>query len=549
MYRERDAPEVRAVRPSSMLSEDDTRALLQKRLALVFTVLAGVAAFYVASHAFTSVVAARGATAPPRVAHATLVVGVGNGLLAWRCRRGRRSLVELHTLDAAATAFTCWMVAGLLTQVRPANEASVSLQLSVTYVLLSRAVLLPSSGRRTLAIAALSLIPGGVVATWLRIDALERAASIGDWLQHAWVVFRNLGVTAFLATLTSQVIYGLQKQVRESARVGQYVLREKLGEGGMGVVYRATHALLRRDTAVKLLLPDRLGAASLLRFEREVKLTAQLTHPNTVAIFDYGRTPDGVFYYAMEYLEGGDLEQLVSYTGPLEPARVVFILEQACRALSEAHALGLIHRDVKPGNVLLCERGREGDIAKILDFGLVLNLNAAGDARLTQSTALTGTPLYMAPESITSPGEIDARSDLYSLGAVAYFLLVGRPPFTGASLVEVCAAHVHRPAEAPSGQRNGVPHALDAIILRCLAKRPEDRFRDADELGAALRAVAAEGHDAWNAELAAAWWQTHRRSFREHGEARRRARISPTAPTVADSSGRIRIDFEQRGDA
>jgi eukaryotic-like serine/threonine-protein kinase len=526
------------------LSDDDTRGVLQTRLALVFTVLSGVALFYALSYVVSVLLSDAGPTAPPHVPFVTLAIGVGNGLLALRCRRGRRSLSELRTLDAGSTSLTCWMIAGQLAQIRPANEASISLQLSMTYVLMARAVLLPSSGRRTLLICAVALVPSGLLATWLRVDALGRAAGSRDWLLQGWVVFRNFGVTAFLATLASQVIYGLRKQVRESARVGQYVLRAKLGEGGMGAVYRATHALLRRDTAVKLLLPSRLGAESVTRFEREVKLTAQLTHPNTVAVFDYGRTPDGVFYYAMEHLEGGNLEELVSYAGPLSPARVVWILEQVCRALSEAHALGMIHRDVKPSNVLLCERGREGDVAKILDFGLVKDLNASDDARLTQNQALTGTPLYLSPESIASPDAVGAQSDIYSLGAVAHFLLVGAPPFAGATVVEVCAAHLHVPAVAPSQCRPGVSPVLDAVILRCLEKQPNARFRSAHELrDALLRHV---GEDTWNAERAARWWQTHRDGFRAHCDARRRVQKSASDRSIAESDEKMRIDFQQR---
>ena len=210
-----------------------------------------------------------------------------------------------------------------------ANEASISLLLGLTYVMMARALLLPSSAARTLLVCVLAVLPGGLVATWLRVAGLGYPARTNDWISHGYVVLRNCAVITFLAVLASSVIYGLRRRVREIARVGQYVLREKVGVGGMGVVYRATHALLRRDTAVKLLLPDRISPHGLLRFEREVKLTALLTHQNTVSVFDYGRTPDGVFYYAMEFLEGGDLDQLVAYAGPLEPARAIWILERS----------------------------------------------------------------------------------------------------------------------------------------------------------------------------------------------------------------------------
>jgi serine/threonine-protein kinase len=305
----------------------------------------------------------------------------------------------------------------------------------------------------------------------------------------------------------------------------------------MGAVYRATHALLRRDTAVKVLLPGRVGDHGMMRFEREVKLTAQLTHPSTVANFDYGRTPDGVFYYAMEYLEGGDLEQLVEYRGPLPVARVVWILEQVCRALAEAHALGLIHRDVKPSNVLLCERGGEGDVAKIVDFGLVKDLRAGGDAAQTHDGALTGTPLYIAPESISAPDTVDARADLYSLGALAYFLLVGEPVFQGDNIVGVCAAHLHTPAPRASARRSEVGPELDAVLLRCLEKQPSARYASALELRAAL--LACPLPERWGAAEASAWWAEHRQGFGEFCAATRKARLgssarSPGAPIVVD---------------
>jgi serine/threonine-protein kinase len=313
----------------------------------------------------------------------------------------------------------------------------------------------------------------------------------------------------------------------------------------MGVVYRATHALLRRDTAVKLLLPTRISAASIARFEREVKLTAQLTHPNTVAILDYGRTPDGVFYYAMEYLEGGDLEQAISYSGVLPPGRVIWILNQVCSALAEAHDLGLVHRDIKPSNVILCERGRDGDIAKLLDFGLVKDLNAA-DGGLTHDEAITGTPLYIPPESVTSPDKVDGRSDLYSLGAVAYFLLTGTPPFTGNTIVEICTHHLHSQPEPPSERRPELPLDLEAVILRCLQKDPQARYQTALQLRAALSACTVAA--TWNAQHAADWWERERTAFRAHCVAKRdkHAAASQLGDAATVPSSAIRIDIDQR---
>lgn len=273
----------------------------------------------------------------------------------------------------------------------------------------------------------------------------------------------------------------------------------------MGAVYRAQHALLRRPTAVKLLLPGRVGPESIARFEREVQITAELTHPNTVAIYDYGHTPDGVFYYAMEFLDGVSLQELVERFGPQPSSRVAHVLLQAAGALAEAHALGLIHRDVKPANILLCERGGVPDVVKLLDFGLVKSIGPSEGPELTQANSITGTPQFLAPESIGDPTAVDHRVDIYGLGCVAYFLLTGRPPFEGKTVVEVCSHHLHSIPKPPS-ERLGAPvdAELEALVLACLAKKPEDRPRDAHALYATLSAIAQRMP--WSLAEARAFW-------------------------------------------
>ena len=523
------------------LQDEDSRAQLQARLAMAFGVFALVALFYGASQVALAVFVDSASERSRALFPLTLSIGVGLALVALRCRRGTRSFTELRTLDAVASAATCWFVALSLSKVPPPNEASVSIALGTAQVLLARAVFLPSSGWRTFWIGVAALLPASAVATWLRIEAANAFDRPDEWALQAFLVFRNAAVTTLLATFMSHVMYGLRKQVRDSARLGQYLLHEKIGEGGMGAVYRATHALLRRDTAIKVLLPSRVGKEGMMRFEREVKLTAQLAHPSTVAIFDYGRTPDGVFYYAMEYLDGGDLEQLVAYAGPLPPARVVWILDQVCRALAEAHESGLIHRDVKPSNVLLCERGGEGDVAKILDFGLVKDLRAGADAEKSHHATLAGTPLYIAPESISAPEKLDARADLYSLGALAFFLLVGEPVFLGASILEVCAAHLHTPAPAPSERRPESGAALDHVILRCLAKLPAERYPDALALRAAL--LEAQPADRWSAADGARWWAEHKQPFAEFCKAARAQRLGASASSFESA---MAVDWQGR---
>ena len=264
--------------------------------------------------------------------------------------------------------------------------------------------------------------------------------------------------------------------------------------------------MLRRPTAIKLLPRERAGEASLVRFEREVQMTAQLSHPNTVAIYDYGRTPDGVFYYAMEYLDGINLEDLVRVYGPQPPGRVIAILDQVCGALSEAHGHGLVHRDIKPANIILTERGGEPDVAKVVDFGLVKPLTQ-GDPEVTASTSgtLTGTPRYMSPETMTMPEAGDPRSDLYALGAVGYYLLTGHAVFEAATVAEIIGHHLHTEPVAPS-RRAGRPISsdLESLILQCLRKRPEDRPQSAAALAELLAAIPVEP---WRESQAKEWWR------------------------------------------
>ena len=304
------------------------------------------------------------------------------------------------------------------------------------------------------------------------------------------------------------LIAQLRQQVSRAMQLGAYTLEEKLGEGGMGVVYRAQHALLRRPTAVKVLHPDRSTEAFAQRFEREVRATAALTHPNTVAIFDYGRSPDGTFYYAMEFLDGISLEDLVHRFGPMPAARVAHIIIQACGALAEAHAHGMVHRDVKPANIMLCERGGIHDFVKVLDFGLVKHLNRSVSARLSAADDFIGTPLYMAPEAMNTPATVGPQADLYALGGVMFYLLTGRPPFERDTLMDLCAAHLSSPPPSPSDHSPmPVPPAFEQVVLRCLAKRPEDRYASAEALRDALRRHA--DLTAWTDADAEAWWEAH----------------------------------------
>nr|MBA3498957.1 serine/threonine protein kinase [Deltaproteobacteria bacterium] len=268
-------------------------------------------------------------------------------------------------------------------------------------------------------------------------------------------------------------------------------------------VYRAHHELLRRPTAIKLMRPDKVDAETLDRFEREVQHMSQLTHPNTVAVFDYGRSPDGVFYYAMEYLDGIDLENLVAKYGAQPGDRAIAILTQVCGALQEAHNRGIVHRDIKPANIILCERGDVPDVAKVVDFGLVKEITPHGDPN--QTGRIFGTPMYLAPESMTAPDLVGPASDLYALGAVGYFLVTGKPVFEGKTALDVCIQHATAIPVPPSQHAPSVSPELEALLLRCLSKEPKDRPSSARELAALLRAVPVAG--TWGEAEATQWWR------------------------------------------
>jgi eukaryotic-like serine/threonine-protein kinase len=305
-----------------------------------------------------------------------------------------------------------------------------------------------------------------------------------------WLWARHVGVGAVA------VVGALEPGALEPPQqVGPYTLANKIGAGAMGEVYRAWHSALGGWRAVKL-LPRHASPRDRERFEKEARLGAGLHHPNTVSIYERGEAHDGTCYYAMELLEGLNLEQLVEREGPQPPERVVSILLQLCAALEETHAKGLVHRDVKPENVLMT--GDRLEVAKLIDFGLVEQLGAVAEGQ--PEGALIGTPLYISPEAIVAPETVGPRSDLYGLGAVAYFLLRGVPVFRGRSVVEVCSHHLHTAPEPLSAALGGTISAeLERIVLGCLAKDPADRPASASEVGRRLAACVE------NDALEAAW--------------------------------------------
>jgi serine/threonine-protein kinase len=485
------------------LDTEASRALLQRRIAffaLVSALLVGAfqllgrIANLLADHAIDRALGERAIS----FHLVTLIFYVAT----WLCTRwGARSIRQLHLLDAFVTVVPPLNVSVAAAHIQPLMRPELILLLACGHELMLRGVVVPSSARRTFTLGVTLCIPivvGTHAYYTLQADPRLPPPFVYTLGASAWA-------SVFVSTVLSYTIFGLRQKVVEATQLGQYTLERKIGQGGMRVVYRARHAMLRRPTAIKLLAADRAGVREYARFEREVQLTSGLTHPNTIWIYDYGRTPEGVFYSAMEYLDGLDLQRLIETDGPQTPASVIRILEQVCSALAEAHAHGLIHRDIKPANVILCERGGHPGIAKVVDFGLVKRLDTATDSSTsTASVAIIGTPLYLSPEAILKPESVDARSDLYSLGAVGYFLLTGMPPFTGNTVVEVCGHHMHTPPIPPSRRvPQPIPAALDELIVRLLAKEPGARPSSAEALHEMLAEV---GTPAMSRAELGEWW-------------------------------------------
>lgn len=325
-----------------------------------------------------------------------------------------------------------------------------------------------------------------------------------------WSIFSLLVIGAILVYVLMRLASRLQtvahKATLQAKQLGQYALDDKIGEGVFGSVYRAHHALMRRPVAVKLLQTEKMNQNTAARFEREVQMTSQLTHPNTIALYDYGHTPEGVFYYAMEYLDGLTLDQLVKQYGPQPEGRVISILRQIAGSLAEAHAIGLVHRDIKPANVFLTQRGGVPDFVKVLDFGLAKARVEEGQLELTAANTTIGTPLFMSPEAVEHPEKVDGRSDLYSVGALGYFLVTGEFLFNCPTLGEVFLRQVHEMPDRPS-ERLGRPVApdLEELLMRCLAKKPASRPASARELEEAL--VRCRNAGDWTREMADEWWR------------------------------------------
>jgi eukaryotic-like serine/threonine-protein kinase len=381
-------------------------------------------------------------------------------------------------------------------------------------------LIVPAPPRRTVVATLLTALTDPL-AFWavLATGAPRPAGNVAQ-------MFVPTAMACLLAPIAARIVYGLTVEVGRARELGSYRLVEKLGQGGMGEVWRAEHRMLARAAAIKLIRPAALGTSDgsharelLRRFEREAQATAALRSPHTIEVYDFGLAADGSFYYVMELLEGYSLQALVDRFGPVPPERAVAFLRQACHSLHEAHRAGLVHRDVKPANLFACRRGLDVDVVKVLDFGLVKvqGRRTPGEESLTAQGTFTGTPGYMPPEVALGEEPIDGRADIYALGCVAYWLLCGQRVFEGTNAMQMVIDHVRTPPAPPSRRTSQpIPDNLERLVLRCLEKDPAARPADAGELSRELEALGLETR--WSDERARQWWSAHPPVARE-GEA------------------------------
>ena len=483
------------------------------------------------------------------VALGHLCASLTMALLWLLASRARLSLWSLGALDAISFVLAC----GFLSLMTIEDEGQIlQVLLALTVTVMVRAILMPSRPGRTLLLSALVFAPTVVVCIARHHPtAFLPGFSPGYQKLHMTlntVLWSVLGTT--LATIVSRVLYGLRRQVAEASELGQYLLEEKIGGGGMGEVWRARHRLLIRPAAIKLIRQQPPGAMAgdpellIMRFEREARATAALTSPHTVQLYDFGVTEDGRLYYVMELLDGLDLETLVRQHGPLPAERVVHLLRQVCAALQDAHGNGLVHRDIKPANVVVSRAGTSFDFVKVLDFGLVKLDSARGADKdaiaLSAEGSWSGTPGYMAPEVVLGATDTDHRVDLYALGCVAYWLLTGTMVFEGENPMQVMMKHAQAEPKRPSDRVDlPIPEALEALVMECLEKDPARRPASAEVVRNRLDAVPLPS--VWTAERAEQWWAMHRPT---PGDAR------PAADVLLSHEGReLRIGPRMRAAA
>lgn len=500
---------VEVVQGSSSGVNNETREILRVRLlAVAVLFFAGFLAFLVR---WFLVDANRGSDWLFLVhCFVTLIMGLVAVILYQKknLSLGKLRLAELIVFGDPAIYFTLLTQQKLYHTANLADGAHLPIVLAPWMMLIyAYALFIPNSWQRaTIVLVPLGITPIAVILfQWFNCPAFNHCFAKDEYQNYISEQTLIMLLNVSIAIVGVHLINKLRREVFAAKQLGQYRLKQKLGSGGMGDVYLAEHQMMKRPCAIKLIKADKTSdPQALARFEREVRSTAKLSHWNSIDIYDYGHTADGTFYYVMEYLPGHNLGELVDAGGALPPARVVHLMKQVCAALAEAHGIGLVHRDIKPANIFCAYRGGEFDVAKLLDFGLAKPTKHTGDAQLTQEGSITGSPLFMSPEQATGERDADVRSDIYSLGAVLYFMLAGRPPFAYEQPMKVIVAHV---SEDPPLLREFAPHVpleLEEIVQRCLEKDADDRFQTVAALQQALGEVVLD--DQWSSALAADWW-------------------------------------------
>ncbi len=376
-------------------------------------------------------------------------------------------------------------------------------------VIFTYAIFIPNTWQRALAVASLvAALPIGLLLyMFMTVPDLKAVLSQSEYVGFISGQLMTLAIAVLVGTVGVHTIGTLRREAFAAKQLGQYRLKQKLGSGGMGDVYLAEHKMMKRPCAVKIIRAEKAGdPQALARFEREVRATAKLSHWNSIDIYDYGRTAEGTFYYVMEFLPGHNIGEIVDDYGPFSAGRTVYLMDQVCAALNEAHGIGLVHRDIKPANIFCAYRGGIFDVAKLLDFGLAKKRFEADDANanLTIEGTITGSPLFMSPEQAAGEDQIDARSDIYSLGAVIYYMLTGRPPFESDNPLKVMIAHASQEVVPPREHNATIPRDVEEIVLRCLEKDREHRYQDVATLQRALRELVME--DPWSSDRAHDWW-------------------------------------------
>ncbi len=434
---------------------------------------------------------------------ASLLFSLSVAWMAWRRMLAPAALLDIGLIYEVVQAFCISLTfheVPLRTDTPPRGWTPVAV-----FILAYPLIVPATRGKATLAtVAAAAMDPLGFLVALAAGNPKPPAGFLIP-------MFLPTALAAGVALLLSRLVYRMTVEAEKGHEMGSYHLEELLGRGGMGEVWRASHRLLARSAAIKLIRSESFGNEGrelVRRFEREAKATAALRSPHTVDVYDFGTTEDGTFYYVMELLEGFDLETLVSKFGPQPPERAIHILSQACHSLAEAHQGGLIHRDVKPANIYVCRYGLDWDFVKLLDFGLVKNaqMPVEGGRPLTVAGVVAGTPGYMAPELGLGNPDVDWRADIYALGCVGYWLLSGKPVFDGASSpMQTLMDHIQKPPPSVSQRAEGrIPRELDLILLQCLSKDPNERPQTMQDLADSLRRIPLT--EPWTEERARRWW-------------------------------------------